>query len=76
MAFENDGFPRATGRVLGWLTVCNPPHQTAREIAEAIGVSLGAVRHRKETTQSLLLLRGRSAGADGVVPVAVELVAT
>jgi len=58
MAFEKDGFPRAAGRVLGWLTVCDPPHQTAREIAEAIGVSLGAVSSAaREMSQAGLVER-------------------
>jgi DNA-binding transcriptional regulator GbsR (MarR family) len=36
---EQDGLPRIAGRVLGWLMICDPPEQSAGEIAEAIGAS-------------------------------------
>lgn len=35
--------PPMTGTVLGWLMVCDPPQQTAAEIAEALGASRSAV---------------------------------
>ena len=41
--FQEYGYSPTAGRVLGWLMVCDPPHQTAREIAEAVGASLGAI---------------------------------
>lgn len=34
-----DGVPPIAGRCLGWLMVCDPPEQSAAEIAEAIGAS-------------------------------------
>jgi hypothetical protein len=37
------GFPAMTGRVLGWLLVCDPVEQTAAEIAEALGASSGSI---------------------------------
>ena len=37
------GFPAMTGRVLGWLLVCDPPEQTAAELAEALSASKGAI---------------------------------
>ncbi len=37
------GLPRMTGRVMGWLLVCDPPEQTAGEIAEALEASKGAI---------------------------------
>ncbi|SDJ05242.1 GbsR/MarR family transcriptional regulator [Nonomuraea jiangxiensis] len=36
---RNNGLPLITGRVLGWLMVCDPPEQTAAQIATAIGAS-------------------------------------
>jgi DNA-binding MarR family transcriptional regulator len=36
---RQNGLPLITGRALGWLMVCDPPEQTATEIAEAIGAS-------------------------------------
>jgi DNA-binding transcriptional regulator GbsR (MarR family) len=37
------GLPRMTGRVLAWLLVCDPPEQTAAELAEALEASKGAI---------------------------------
>jgi DNA-binding transcriptional regulator GbsR (MarR family) len=37
------GLPRMTGRVFGWLLVCDPPEQTAAEIAEALDASKGSI---------------------------------
>jgi DNA-binding transcriptional regulator GbsR (MarR family) len=37
------GLPRMTGRVLAWLLVCDPPEQTAAQLAEALDASKGAV---------------------------------
>ncbi|MFC3492620.1 GbsR/MarR family transcriptional regulator [Glycomyces rhizosphaerae] len=41
--FESYGLPRIPGRILGWLLVCEPPHQTAEELAEALDISRGSV---------------------------------
>ncbi|WP_017587715.1 GbsR/MarR family transcriptional regulator [Nocardiopsis ganjiahuensis] len=38
-----DGLPPITGRVLGWLMVCEPVEQSAGQIAEAIGASRGSM---------------------------------
>lgn len=35
--------PPVSGRVCGWLLICEPSEQTAAEIAEAIGISRSAV---------------------------------
>ena len=35
--------PRMTGRVLGWLLVCDPVEQTAAELAEALDASKGSI---------------------------------
>ena len=37
------GMPPATGRVAGWLLLCDPPAQTAAEIAEELQMSRSAV---------------------------------
>jgi DNA-binding transcriptional regulator GbsR (MarR family) len=47
---EQDGLPRIAGRVLGWLMICDPPEQSAGEIAEGIGAS------RASLTTNLRLL--------------------
>src|ERR671917_673927 len=37
------GQPPALGRVFAWLLICDPPEQTAAEIAEALHTSRSAV---------------------------------
>lgn len=41
--FEQLGGSRMMGKVLAWLLICDPPEQTAAEIAEAVGASAGSV---------------------------------
>jgi DNA-binding transcriptional regulator GbsR (MarR family) len=36
---EQYGLPPITGRILGWLMICDPPEQSAGDIASAIGAS-------------------------------------
>lgn len=36
---DHYGLPPITGRILGWLMICDPPEQSAGEIAAAIGAS-------------------------------------
>lgn len=47
---DTDGMPLIAGRILGWLTICGQPEQSAGEIAEAIGAS------RASLTTNLRLL--------------------
>lgn len=37
--FARDGLPLITGRIIGWLLVCDPPEQSATQIREAIRAS-------------------------------------
>ena len=41
--FERTGFPRMAGRIWGWLLVCDPPEQSAAQIAEVLHASRGSV---------------------------------
>lgn len=50
--FEQFGLARTAGRMLGWLLVCNPPHQTMNELVEALQVSKSSI-----STMSRLLIR-------------------
>jgi DNA-binding transcriptional regulator GbsR (MarR family) len=47
---QHFGLPPITGRILGWLLICDPPEQSAGEIATAIGAS------RASLTTSMRLL--------------------
>lgn len=37
------GTPRMVGRVLGWLLVCDPPGQSAAELADVLQASRGSI---------------------------------
>jgi hypothetical protein len=53
MQFELEAAaPRMLGRVLGWLLVCEPPEQSAAELAERLQASKGSI-----STATRLLLR-------------------
>ena len=41
--FEQMGYPRMAGRILGWLLICDPPVQSAGELADALGASKGSL---------------------------------
>jgi DNA-binding transcriptional regulator GbsR (MarR family) len=41
--FEQSGVPRMAGRILGWLLVCEPAHQSAEQLAAALGASRGSI---------------------------------
>jgi DNA-binding transcriptional regulator GbsR (MarR family) len=46
------GAPRMVGRVLGWLLVCDPPQQSAAELADRLQASKGSI-----STATRVLLR-------------------
>jgi len=37
------GFPRMAGRILGWLLLCQPPHQSAEQLATIVEASKGSI---------------------------------
>jgi DNA-binding MarR family transcriptional regulator len=57
------GLPPVTGRVFGWLLICDPPEQTAAEIAEALQTSRSAVGSAIASLENQgQILRTRAAG--------------
>ena len=50
--FEQTGLPRMAGRILGWLSISDSPHQTTDELAEALMASKGSI-----STMTRLLIR-------------------
>ena len=54
LLWEGSGLPRMTGRILGWLLVCQPAEQTAAQLAEALTASKGSI---STSTRLLLQLR-------------------
>jgi len=51
---EHYGLPPITGRIIGWLMVCDPPEQSPAQIAEAIGASRASLT----TNMRLLIASG------------------
>ncbi|WP_309236478.1 GbsR/MarR family transcriptional regulator [Microcoleus sp. FACHB-672] len=43
LLFEFAGLPRMAGRILGWLLISNPPHQSTGELAEVLQASKGSI---------------------------------
>ena len=41
--FERSGLPRMAGRLLGWLMIADPPHQSTDELAAALMASKGSI---------------------------------
>lgn len=41
--FEYFGTTKMIGRIFGWLVVCRPSHQNAKQIAEALDASAGSI---------------------------------
>ena len=53
IAFEQTGVPRMAGRILGWLLISDPPHQSADELATGLAASRGSI---SSTTRLLIQL--------------------
>jgi len=43
IVFEQTGIPRMAGRILGWLLISDPPHQSTEQLTEALIASKGSV---------------------------------
>ncbi|GAB2954404.1 GbsR/MarR family transcriptional regulator [Nonomuraea fastidiosa] len=41
--FSREGMPLIAGRVIGWLLICDPPEQTAAQLAEVLRVSRSSI---------------------------------
>ncbi|MFC1931980.1 GbsR/MarR family transcriptional regulator, partial [Chloroflexota bacterium] len=41
--FEQTGMPRMAGRILGWLSVSDSPHQTTDQLTKALMASKGSI---------------------------------
>ena len=43
IVFEQTGMPRMAGRILGWLLISDPPHQSTDELTSALMASKGSI---------------------------------
>jgi DNA-binding transcriptional regulator GbsR (MarR family) len=41
--FATEGLPHIAGRVIGWLLICDPPEQSAAQLAQALQVSRSSI---------------------------------
>jgi DNA-binding transcriptional regulator GbsR (MarR family) len=64
LMYERNGIPRIAGRILGWLLICDPPAQTAAELAAALHVSKGSISTMTRLLLSLGLIEHTSVRGD------------
>ena len=64
---DQDGVPLIAGRVLGWLIICDPPEQSAAQIAEAIGASRASLTTNLRLLGSVGFLRQSTKPGDRTV---------
>ncbi|MDP3879569.1 MAG: MarR family transcriptional regulator [Dehalococcoidales bacterium] len=50
--FEQTGMPRMAGRIMGWLMISDPPHQTVGDLTKVLLASKGSI-----STMTRLLIR-------------------
>jgi DNA-binding transcriptional regulator GbsR (MarR family) len=63
MWFEQIGMQPLVGRLLAWLIVCQPPQQSSKDLAGALGASPGAISTTaKVLTQMSMIERVRIRG--------------
>jgi DNA-binding MarR family transcriptional regulator len=66
------GFPPVTGRVLGYLAVCDPPQQTIAELADALLASRSAITGAVRALEDLHAVRRTRAAGDRVDRVSID----
>jgi hypothetical protein len=66
------GFPPVTGRLLGYLTVCEPPDQTIAELAEALRASRSAITGSVKQLEGLRAVQRTRAAGDRVDRVSID----
>ncbi|HYF62461.1 MAG TPA: MarR family transcriptional regulator, partial [Herpetosiphonaceae bacterium] len=64
LTYERSGLPRIAGRILGWLLICDPPAQTAGELAAALGASKGSISTMTRMLVSMGLIEHTSKRGD------------
>src|SRR2546430_4862439 len=57
VVLEGMGLPRAYGKLLGWLLICDPPQQSSAELAQALDLSAGSVSTGTRMLENAALIR-------------------
>lgn len=55
---------RNAGRILGWLMICEPPHQSATELVETLEISTGSVSTQVRLLEQIGLVERTSFRGD------------
>jgi len=66
-------FPPMVGRLLGYLTVCNPPEQSIGELAEALLASRSAIAGAVKTLETVRAIRRSRVAGERMDRVQVDL---
>jgi hypothetical protein len=66
------GFPPVTGRLLGYLTVCEPAEQTIAELAETLRASRSAITGAVKQLEGLRAVQRTRAAGDRVDRVSID----
>jgi len=66
------GMAPMNGRVLGWLLICDPPAQTAAEIAEALQASRSAVGTAVDLLEKAALVRRTRAPGERAARISIN----
>lgn len=64
LVLEADGRPRIAGLILGWLLICDPPHQSFSDLVAALGVSKGSVSSMTRLLMEAGLIERHVIGGD------------
>ncbi|HKT01552.1 MAG TPA: MarR family transcriptional regulator [Rugosimonospora sp.] len=57
VVLEGMGLPRAYGKLLAWLMVCDPPQQSGTQLAQALDLSRGSVSMGTRILENNRLIR-------------------
>ncbi len=66
------GFPPVTGRLLGYLAVCDPPQQTIGDLAEALRASRSAITGAVSQLEALRAVQRVRAAGERVDRVSID----
>jgi hypothetical protein len=66
------GFPPVTGRLLGYLAVCDPREQTIAELADALRASRSAITGAVKQLEGFRAVQRRRAAGDRVDRVSID----
>lgn len=56
LLIESQGLPRMAGRVIGWLLICDPQHQSLVELAEVLQASKASISTSTRSLEQLKII--------------------